>query len=239
MDTLHAALAWLDPLFITPYRLPGNALAGFALGTAVLALWCIAFGSALSLCATRINRRRLAELRHGMEHHHKLSEAALRAGDKESYKAVNRQAHEAFGHYFSLGGAMFCVSIIPLPFALAWMDMRFAGATPELPWDAPLIGQQPSILFWFLLRAAALHPVLVPAPVHSAAHHLCQRHVQNRVVHPFAGLGRHAARQHPPRRTRARPRPRRPRLSGQPGRPGRLGPPFPSGATRCAPAFSP
>ncbi len=151
MDTLHAALAWLDPLFIAPYRLPGNAVVGFVLGTAVLALWCIALGSALSLCATRINRRRLAELRHGMEHHHKLSEAALRAGDKESYKAVNSQAHDAFGHYFSLGGAMFCVSIIPLPFALAWMDMRFAGATPELPWDAPLIGQQPSIVFWFLL----------------------------------------------------------------------------------------
>lgn len=151
MDTLHAALAWLDPLLIAPYRLPGNALAGFGLGTAVLALWCIVFGSALSLCATRLNRRRLAELRHGMEHHHKLSEAALRAGDKESYKAVNSQAHDAFGHYFSLGGAMFCVSVIPLPFALAWMDMRFAGATPELPWDAPLIGQQPSIVFWFLL----------------------------------------------------------------------------------------
>jgi hypothetical protein len=72
-------------------------------------------------------------------------------GDKESYKAVNRQALDAFGHSFSLGGAVFCVSIWPMPFALAWMNLRFADAPLELPLTLPFLGNSLHFFTSFLL----------------------------------------------------------------------------------------
>ena len=69
-----------------------------------------------------------------------LSEQALMMEDKKSYKAVNRQALDAFGHFFSYGAALFCVSIWPMPFLLAWMHMRFANAPVELPIYLPILG---------------------------------------------------------------------------------------------------
>lgn len=142
---------FLDPVLIVPYRLPEGTLSGFFFGTLCLVLLCLAVGEVSLRIVTRLNRRRLEELRNDMERHHKLSETALRMGDKASYKAVNSQAHDAFGHYFSFGAALFCVSIWPLPFAMGWMSDRFSGVTPILPWDVPIIGAQPTVTFWFLL----------------------------------------------------------------------------------------
>lgn len=142
---------FLDPLFIAPYRLASNALIGFFLGTWCLVMGCILLGDASQRTVARINQSYLNSLQKKMEHYHHLSEKALSMGDKTSYKAINKQAHDAFGHYFSLGATLCCVSIWPLPFAIGWMDFRFTNATPSLPWDIPIIGQQPTVVFWFLL----------------------------------------------------------------------------------------
>ena len=56
-------------------------------------------------------------------------------GDKESYKAVNRQALDAFGYSFSMGAAIFCVSIWPMPFSLAWLHC----GSPRRRWNCRLI----------------------------------------------------------------------------------------------------
>lgn len=156
---MYSLLLTLDPLLIAPYRFTGEALSGFLLGTTMLCVWCIVLGDAASIVVSRFNRKRLIELQRDMEHHHKLSETALRMGDKESFKAVNKQGHDAFGYYFSMGAALFCSSIWPLPFALGWMDGRFNGATPTLPWDVWLIGQQPTVVFWFLFLYIPLRMV--------------------------------------------------------------------------------
>lgn len=142
---------FIDPLLIMPYRLPGNALVGFFFGTACVALLCVVIGDISQLIVSYLNRKRLGELQAAMLHNHKLSETALRMGDKESYKAVNKQGHDAFGHFFSLGAALFCVSIWPMPFILGWMTDRFNGVTPVLPWELPITGANPPIVFWFLL----------------------------------------------------------------------------------------
>jgi hypothetical protein len=86
-----------------------------------------------------------------MDHNHNLSETALRLGDKESYKAVNKQGLEAFGHSFSLGAAIFCVSIWPMPFALAWLSLRFIDAPLELPFAMPFVGNTLEYFPSFLL----------------------------------------------------------------------------------------
>ena len=148
---MHDLLLFLDPWLIAPYRLPASATAGFWLGTAVLCLYCTVLGDAAYLGVLALNRRRMAAFRTEMEHHNDLAETALRMGDKASYKAVNKQALDAFGHSFSLGAAIFTSSLTPVPFALAWMHLRFAQAAPALPFSLPLLGRDPNYLFYFLL----------------------------------------------------------------------------------------
>jgi len=141
MNSLIPYLIAIDPWLIAPYRWLEPALAGYLLGTTLLALQCVIVGDLSALVVIAFNSRYLRKIQNEMDHHHDLSEKALRLGDKESYKAVNKQALDAFGHSFSLGAAIFCVSIWPMPFALAWLHMRFAEAPLELPFNLPMIGQ--------------------------------------------------------------------------------------------------
>lgn len=144
-------LVWLDPWLIFPYRLLENPETAFMLGTATLALQCIILGLSSMQLGFYLHAKRLEKWQGKMQHYHTLSEQALRAGDKESYKAINSRAHHAFGHHFSLSGALFVVSLWPVPMALAWMGLRFQDVAPSLSFSLPLFGQNPSMLFWFLL----------------------------------------------------------------------------------------
>lgn len=144
-------LLFLDPWLIAPFRMPDSATAGFFLGVALLCLYCVLLGDAAYLGVLAMNRSRAAAFRAKMEQQNELAETALRMGDKESYKAVNKQALDAFGHSFSLGAASFTSSLLPLPFALAWMHLRFAQTAPELPFALPLAGSSPTYLFYFVL----------------------------------------------------------------------------------------
>jgi uncharacterized membrane protein (DUF106 family) len=148
---MHDLRLFLDPWLIAPYRLPASATAGFYLGTTILCLYCVLLGDAAYLGVLALNRRRMARLKDEMERQNELAETALKMGDKENYKAVNKQALDAFGHSFTLGAAVFTASLLPIPFALAWMQTRFAEAVPELPVALPLVGRQPTYLFYFLL----------------------------------------------------------------------------------------
>jgi hypothetical protein len=72
----------------------------------------------------------------GMLRFHRLSMEALRAGDKKAYLAANTLAHDHFGKSFFAGAALGLASLWPLPFALAWMGLRFEGIVLyELPWE--------------------------------------------------------------------------------------------------------
>lgn len=151
MDYLTPFLLTVDPWLIAPYRWPTSATAGYLLGTLILISQCLLLGDLGATVVSYINRPHLRRFQREMENHHDLSEAALRQGDKESYKAVNRQGLEAFGSSFSLGAAIFSVSIWPLPFALAWLQMRFGDAPLELPWHLPLIDSEIPYLTSFVL----------------------------------------------------------------------------------------
>jgi hypothetical protein len=137
---LQTFLTIIDPWLIAPYRALTPALAGYLFGTAVLAFYCVVVGDLSATLVAFFNRGYLTKIRRKMEHHHRLSEKALMMGDKESYKAVNRQGLDAFGYSFSMGAALFCVSIWPMPFTLAWLNLRFAETPLELPMYLPLLG---------------------------------------------------------------------------------------------------
>jgi hypothetical protein len=116
----------LDAVCIAPYRLLGDPVAGFYLGTLVLALLCLLLGKASQDLVWLWNRRHYEREEAEMIRMHNLSVAAIEARDKVAYKAANREANEAFGKSFFAGAALFSVSVWPVPFALAWMAGRFA-----------------------------------------------------------------------------------------------------------------
>jgi hypothetical protein len=156
MDTIRSFLLFLDPVLIAAFRLPGAAWAGFLCGTFVLCLVCVLLGDLLALAASRLNRRLYGQQLSEMVHQHNLSVKAIGAGDKQSYTAVNKQAHEAFGKYFFSQTAIGMASLWPVPFALAWMDMRFRDAPLVLPVHMPLVGDSvPYLPVFILLYIAA------------------------------------------------------------------------------------
>jgi len=115
----------LDPSLIWWYRLPDNAYAGFFLGTFVLALFCLILGEITLLLGYRLVGKRLEDLTAESLKYQDLSIEAAKAGDKASYKAANRMANEVFGMSFFSQMALSMARLWPIPFALAWMQLRF------------------------------------------------------------------------------------------------------------------
>ena len=194
-ELMEELLVWLDPYFVLPYRLVGQPETAYFLGTATLALVAALIGIGTLRMAQRMHRKRLKKLQDDMRHYHELSESALQNSGKEAFKAVNRQGHEAFGYYFSLSNALFVASLWPVPIVLAWMKLRFGLISPELPFSLPLFGNQPSMVFWFilfyiplrmfsnktitrwqLLRAEAQAHAFAPAEGHAEAENQAEAH---------------------------------------------------------------
>ncbi len=151
MHSLTPFLLFFDPWLIDPFRWLSSPTAGYLVGVVLLALQCTILGDLSATLVMYFNRKYLKKIQGEMDRNHHLSEKALICGDKESYKAVNRQALDAFGHSFSLGAAIFCVSIWPMPFALAWLSLRFADAPLELPFSLPFLGNTIEYFPSFLL----------------------------------------------------------------------------------------
>lgn len=159
METIHAMLLFLDPAIIWAFRLSGGPWSGFFLGSALLNLFCVVLGDVSSTLVRRMNRKIYGGYHEAMVHNHNLSVQALRNADKDAYKAVNKQAHEAFGKYFFSQAGAFTLSIWPLPFALAWMDMRFGSIPFTLPFSIPGVGQAVMFQFFFIPVYIALRMV--------------------------------------------------------------------------------
>jgi hypothetical protein len=139
METLATtAFVWIDRLLIAGYRLTGFTFVDFLLGTFYLGFLCVIVGELTVALALRINRRYFNQLNADVSEREQLALRAYQAGDMKSYKALNKQATDAWGkQFFTMFGysaGMFWI----LPFALAWMQSRFAGIdfaiAPPLSW---------------------------------------------------------------------------------------------------------
>lgn len=146
MDGLRDFLLILDPWLIQPFRWLDAPMPAFLLGIFSLSLVCVFLGDLAALAVLRLNRKVFGGYLKDMVRHHELSITAAKTGSKENFKAVNRQAHEAFGKYFFSQAAVFTSSIWPVPFALAWLDIRFQGVLIKLP----LMDFEANYVFFFL-----------------------------------------------------------------------------------------
>ncbi len=118
---------WLDTFLIAPFRWPNDAQTGFWLGCALLALYCVIIGKIIYALLQRIHGKYYNNMQNDMQQYHKASINALHAGNKEAYFAVNTLAHDSFGKHFFARASISMASLMPLPFALAWLSLRFEG----------------------------------------------------------------------------------------------------------------
>lgn len=124
---MTAIYHFLDLVLIAPYRVGLPSGVAFWLGTAILSLWCVVLGEASMAIGYLINRSYYLDLNKKMVTMNNLSIEAIRRKQKTAYKAANTWANEYFGRAFFAQAALFAVSLWPLPFALAWMQIRFDG----------------------------------------------------------------------------------------------------------------
>ncbi|WP_321404313.1 hypothetical protein [Maridesulfovibrio sp.] len=117
----------IDSMLIAPYRIGLPTVAAFWFGTALMALWCTIAGE-LSMSLIYIwNREYYTDLNRKMTRMHNISVEAVRHKEKDTFKSANKWANEYFGKVFFSHAALFAVSLWPVPFAMGWMQSRFAG----------------------------------------------------------------------------------------------------------------
>ncbi|SMP44079.1 hypothetical protein SAMN06295888_102256 [Desulfonatronum zhilinae] len=143
MQEIHEILGsihlWLDAFLISAFRLLSNPVSGFFFGTFILTVWCTLVGELTSLGVGRMNRKYIKKLEQESIRLHNLSVKAIIHKDKESYRACNKMANEAWGKYFFATISQGAASVWPVPFALAWMHTRFAAVEFELAYPIPLL----------------------------------------------------------------------------------------------------
>lgn len=129
--------AALDRFLILFYRITGDPVVDFFLGTFLLALLTVVVGEFTISLVFRANKKHLDQLNARLEKMHRLSLAALEERNEEAYRACNKEANEAFGKVFFNAVGLSAASLWPVFFALAWMQERFGGIPfpiPFTPW---------------------------------------------------------------------------------------------------------
>jgi hypothetical protein len=145
------ALYWnIDAFLIYFYRIAGDPLFGYFIGTWVLSILCVVVGEFTVSVAFRFNKAYIDQDNRQMVRMQNLSIRALIAKDKQSYTACNREANEAFGKVFFKQIALAAASLWPIPFALGWMQTRFANVEFLLPCRFPLVGDTVGYPFSFI-----------------------------------------------------------------------------------------
>jgi len=133
---LETVFYHMDAFIIRFYRMSGFSLLDYFTGTLILAFFCVIIGELSISVAIQFNKRHLDSMSKEMGEKERLSLQAYQAGDKESYKALNKEATDVWGRHFFTMVAYSAGILWPIPFALAWMQSRFQGI--EFPVAIPL-----------------------------------------------------------------------------------------------------
>ena len=151
MEIFTYLYAEMDKLLMPFYRFPDNALAGYFLGTFVLSVICVTAGRYSIALAYRFNKETIKRDNYETGHFHDLSISALKAGDKEAYKACNSIANDAYGKSFFQQIALSASYLWPLFIALGWMQYRFAGVEFSMPLISSSSGYATTFLSCYII----------------------------------------------------------------------------------------
>lgn len=127
-------IAFADSLLIWLYRITGNPILDYFLGTFLLCFLAVLVGEITISLVFKANKAHLAQLNDEVERMSRLSREAESQGDEGAYRAINKQGNEVFGRLFFNRFGLGAASIWPIFLALAWMQTRFQDIDLPLPW---------------------------------------------------------------------------------------------------------
>jgi hypothetical protein len=129
-----AMLELFDTVLISFYRITGNPLGDYFIGTFLLAMLAVMVGQLTLFLVYRTNRSYLEDLDNELANLNRLTASAMEMGDRQNYKLLNKEANDTYGHVFFNRFGLSAASLWPVFFALAWMQERFAPITIPVPW---------------------------------------------------------------------------------------------------------
>ncbi len=147
MDITYYTLL-LDKFLIFPFRLPSSAVMGIWLGCLILSFYCTLIGEGIRYIFMKAHNKYYTNLSDETERYHKLSMKALHSGEKEAYLAANKMAHDSFGKSFFAKASVSMTILLPVPFALHWLSLRFENITIH---TIPFTEQNVGYVFVFLI----------------------------------------------------------------------------------------
>ena len=124
---------YCDPYLLALFGLTGTESVDLLIGTFLLAMLVVVVGEFTISIVFRINRKHLDRLNDNLKKYSELSQEALRMGDEASYKALNKQANDAYGHVFFNKFGLSAAALWPAFFALDWMQPHFAETGIAVP----------------------------------------------------------------------------------------------------------
>ena len=151
METAWDFYLVVDSFLISFYRLTGNALVDYCIGTLLVAFLAVLLGEITSSICFFANRAGIDEVTNELVRANNLSISALKSGNKAGYTACNKLANEMFGKQFFLMLAMSASSLWPAFFALAWLQTRFSDISFSLPFTLPIFGDTVGYSFTFIV----------------------------------------------------------------------------------------
>lgn len=122
-----------DTVFISFYQVTGNPLGDYFIGTFILALLAVLVGQVTLVMVFRANRNHIEHLDSRLATLNRLTANAMAMGDKDSYRSINQEANDTYGHVFFNRFGLSAASLWPVFFALAWMQERFAHIAIPIP----------------------------------------------------------------------------------------------------------
>jgi len=128
-----------DSLLISLYRIVGNPILDYFLGTFLLGFAAVLVGEFTISLGFKANRSYLTRLNQDMEKMSRLSLEAQRLGDEAGYRACNREGNEAFGRLFFHRFGLAAASLWPAFLALAWMQARFHDIDFPIAWPLSIL----------------------------------------------------------------------------------------------------
>lgn len=122
-----------DPYLIALFGITGaNGLDGL-IGAFLVALLACVIGEFTISLAFRVNRKHLDKLNDDLVRYNDLSQKARDYGDEQSYKALNKQANDAYGQVFFNRVGLSAASLWPAFFALDWLQRPFGQSGIPVP----------------------------------------------------------------------------------------------------------
>ena len=143
----------IDALLIAPFRWPDDPMLGFWLGLIVLLVITLGIGEISRRLAHRLTGKIEGSARRELVKYHELTMSALRSGNGDAYRAVNRLATSSLDRTWGLGMTKTLAMLWPAFLAAAWLHARFDGVVVS---EIPLVHVEISALFAFGIAFVAL-----------------------------------------------------------------------------------